>query len=829
LSIVDFLSELKQADIRLALNNGKLKVNAPTGALTNEIKVALKSRKQEIIEFLTTTEKSVASVIQVVSRDQLLPLSFAQQRLWYLAQLDPMSVAYNMPIAIRLKGQLELKIFQLVIEEVVRRHESLRTTFNISADGEPHQVIQDAGHWIIDIETAEQEEAVIDVKALANEEARKVFDIEHGPLFRVRLVALRSDDYLMLASMHHIISDGWSINVLIREIGVLYAAFLKGAPSPLPELVFQYVDYASWQRKHLQGERLGAQLKYWTDLLAGAPNVIGLPTDRPRPAVQTDNGARLPIVFSVELTNRIEMFARSQELTLFMVLMASYQILLSRYAKENDICVGIPVAGRSNQDTEGLIGFFVNALITRIDLSGNPTVSEFLGRVKALVLDVFAHDEVPLNMILDELEVERSLSYSPFVQVGFQVQSFDSSATQADEERKMSAELKRLTNLEMEMVRTDKIPSKYDLILSLNKVNVDGGSKLVGYLDYNTDLYDLETVSSMMSQFQCLVAEIIVDTNQPVQNLKLVSDGALYSALAIDPNLERIRPVAANQRALVLDSLLHPKTIQNSVGYYVEIFHQLDVTAMGKAAQAVGDHNEILRSRFVTCDLPYADDLYQVVAVAKKLQINVIDLRSKNVKPNEYIRSVIYQPYDVINDDLVTFTIAQFGEKHFAVVIAAHHSVMDGVSMYAHLDYLLECYKNDCTQISTSKQYSDYVEYDRAVMDRRTVLDYWKMKFLDVEPLGFSIPADKVEYPQQSKDQIANILQSLPMFEVREQLEIDDGHADAIRLFCKANDCSLSNYFKVLYGVLIRSYCRPDNDFHIVKLIFSFSTSLSNS
>ena len=863
MTIVDFLSELRLADIRLSLNNGKLKVSAPAGALTGEIKAQLKARKQEILDFLAAVDsssvissgadpqdpssilsflKSAALISAKLTADEadktgLFPLSFAQENLWFLYQMNPLSTAYNMPITVRLRGQLDLAVFERVIEEVIRRHENLRTTFAETDDGEVYPVIHESTSWKLEVDDSvfsslgsdDLSDQCIDqfINECIEQEVQRPFSLEKGPLFRLRLIPLHSKktedpqdecDYLMLAGMHHIVSDGWSINVLMAEIGALYVAYLQHQPSPFADLPIQYSHYAQWQRQRLQGELLEGQLGYWTKLLDGAPSHIGLPTDRPRPAVQTDNGARLPIEFSTALSARLDRFSQDQGLTLFMTLMAGYQILLSRYGGEEDLCVGIPVAGRRQQETEGLIGFFVNALITRTDLSGNPSVRDYLARVKGLVLDVFSHDEVPMNTVLDALKVERNLSYSPLVQVGFQMQRFDASANETDMQNQMMAELKRLTNLEMEWVTAKKMPSKFDLILSLNQTKTEQGDQLTGYLDYNTDLYDEETVVAMMQQYHHLLEAITQDLDCPIHHLPLVSKDRLYALLGVDCNQETILPVTANQRGLIVDSLLHPDTLQNSLGYYTDIFQEVDQDIFAKAVQGVTDQHGLLRTRFLSCDLPYLDDVVQIVAAEKKTKFTFTDLRHESVTPQDYIDSVIYKPYDILSDDLLAIELVQFDEAHFVVICAAHHALLDGVSLYAHLDAVIEAYLGD--QIKTedsiegqfeSHSFENYLAIDNKIMDTQRVVDYWIAKFSTVDPLTIPFPLESSSLEPSPLDQ------KTTGSEVRELLTIDPLHVKAMREYCEGVGISVSLYLKALYSILVKTYCATESDFHLYE------------
>ncbi len=335
------------------------------------------------------------------ARDRELPLSFAQQRLWFLDQLDPGSSAYNMPLAVRLHGAVEAGLLERIFNEVVRRHEVLRTSFAAAA-GEPHQVIAEELEVplpVVDLERLAAGDREGEAEHLAAAEARRPFDLTAGPLVRFALVRLADDEWVVMATMHHIVSDGWSMGIFLRELATLGGAFSRGESSPLAELPIQYADFAHWQRQWLAGEVIEAQLGYWRERLAGAPPLLELPTDRPRPAVQTFRGRHLGMALSEPLSGALARRSREQGMTLYMTLLAAFKILLSHLTGQEDIVVGSPIAGRNHNEIEELIGFFVNTLVLRTDLSGAPAVRELLVRVRETALGAYAHQDLPFEQL----------------------------------------------------------------------------------------------------------------------------------------------------------------------------------------------------------------------------------------------------------------------------------------------------------------------------------------------------------------------------------------------------------------------------------------------
>ncbi|MGZ3461589.1 MAG: condensation domain-containing protein, partial [Archangium sp.] len=353
-----------------------------------------------------------------------LPLSFAQQRLWFLDQLEPESPLYNLPAAIRLEGTLDLAALRHGFQELVRRHESLRTTFRSEA-GQPLQVISPSLSLpleVVDLSGLPCEQREAELRRLAQEDAQRPFNLSTGPLLRTHLLRLSDSEHVLLLNLHHIISDGWSTGVLVRELAALYEAHLQGNSAPLPELMVQYADYAVWQRQW-QSEVLEQQLSYWKQQLAGVPQALELPTDKPRPPVQSYRGAQFPVQLSKDLSEALKAFCQREGVTPFMALLASFQLLLSRYSSQDDVSVGAPIAGRQHAELEGLIGFFVNTLVLRARFAAVSSFRALLHQVRESTLDAFAHQDVPFEKLVEELRPPRDLSRSPLFQVMFALQN----------------------------------------------------------------------------------------------------------------------------------------------------------------------------------------------------------------------------------------------------------------------------------------------------------------------------------------------------------------------------------------------------------------------
>jgi amino acid adenylation domain-containing protein len=436
----------------------------------------------------------------------VFPTTFAQQRLWFLEQLQPGGTSYLVPWSLRISGRLNASALEQSLHEIVRRHEVLRTTFSWK-DGMPVQVIAGALSVplpLLDLSSATTPEE--EAHRLAREEARKPLDLENGPLVRAKLVRIAPEEHVLLLTMHHIVFDGWSRRILVRELAELYDAFCSGLPSPLLPPKLQYADYAVWQRKHLQGANLEKQLSYWRQQLAGAPATLDLPTDRPRPALQTFNGARLPLALPKELTDRLSAYSREQGATLFMTLLAGFQLLLSRYSNQDDIVVGSPIASRNRAEIEEMIGFFANTLVLRTKFPEGLRFKDVVAQVKETALGAYAHQDVPFEKLVEELRPERDLSQNPLFQVMFSLQN---SPRQAFE----------LKGLKLSLMDMTEAAAKFDISVFLSE-SPDG---VGGRFEFNTDLFDVETIQRMIGHYRVLLEAAISSPEMKVSQLPLLT------------------------------------------------------------------------------------------------------------------------------------------------------------------------------------------------------------------------------------------------------------------------------------------------------------------
>ncbi|NPC52754.1 non-ribosomal peptide synthetase, partial [Corallococcus exiguus] len=436
------------------------------------------------------------------------PLSFAQQRLWFLDRMEPGTTLFNLPAAFRLRGPLDVKALGRAFNALVERHESLRTRF-MEQDGQPVQVAEPSLALALapeDLTGLPLEQREEQTRKRMAEEARRPFDVTRGPLLRTRLLRLSPEEHVLLLTMHHIVSDGWSIEVLIREVGVFYESFVAGTAPVLPALPLQYADFAR-QQQGREGEPLRRQLDYWKARLSGAPQVLELPTDWPRPAVQTFQGAELRVELPAALVEQLKALGRRSGATLYMVLLAAFQTVLHRYSGQDEVCVGTPSAGRSQAELEGLIGFFLNTLVLRTDLSGEPTFLGLLGRVREAATGAFDNQDVPFEKLVEELQPRRSLSYTPLFQVMLILQKPQGRP--------------QLGGLALEAIKSTAGRSMFDLTLSLVEVERGG---LVGHVEYSTDLFEEATIARLTQHLRTVLEAAVARPEAPLASLPLMPE-----------------------------------------------------------------------------------------------------------------------------------------------------------------------------------------------------------------------------------------------------------------------------------------------------------------
>ncbi|NJL21960.1 MAG: hypothetical protein HC895_15975 [Leptolyngbyaceae cyanobacterium SM1_3_5] len=491
MSIAEFLVELHRLDVQVSIEGDRLRCSAPEGTLTAELQQQLRDRKSELLAFLQEVRSCSAESISPAVPKPLYPLSFAQQRLWFLYQLAPDNPFYNVPAAIWLRGAINALALERSFDAIVRRHTALRTRFAV-IDGQPMQQIlleMPIALSLLDLRSIPLTERAAVAQQFAAQEAGRSFRLGDQPLVRVTLLQFDSAEAMLLLTMHHIVADGWSLGVLMRELGIAYAATVEGRSPDLPLLPIQYTDFSEWQRHRLQGDFLESQLAYWRSQLQDLPT-LALPIDRPRPAVQSYRGATVPLHYAPEIADGLTNLSQQAGASLFMTLLAAFAVLLHRYTEQTDIAIGSPIANRDRSELEGLIGFFVNSLVLRVDLTGNPTFRELLDRVRDVAIAAYAHQELPFEKLVEELDPDRDLSRNPLFQVAFALQNAPMQPL-------------NLPNVTLEPAPLQAQTTRFDLEVHLweplhglhSLWQAEAG--LSGFISYSTDLFDRATIDRL--------------------------------------------------------------------------------------------------------------------------------------------------------------------------------------------------------------------------------------------------------------------------------------------------------------------------------------------
>lgn len=743
-------------------------------------------------------EQSDVLPIVAVERGAVSPLSYAQERLWFLNQLEPDNPIYNIPTAIRLYGTLDADVLAQSLAALIQRHESLRTSFELAENAEgagatPSQRIHASVNWQLQrLNLSKQPQGVreTEVERLALMAAQTVFDLQQGPLFQASLVVLGPQEHVLLFTMHHIICDGWSIGVIIREMATLYRAFLQGEPSPLKPLPVQYADFSYWQRDWLKGEILAAQMRFWKQSFADAPPYLSLATDRPRPEVQTFNGAHHRFQLTDTQSAAIKQLATNHSCTLFMVLLAAYQLVLSRHAKQTDICVGIPIAGRNRTEIEGLIGFFVNGLGMRTNLAGNPRVSELLERVKDVALAAFANQDIPFELLVEELQPERNLSYPPLAQVGFALQNAPHGAVE-------------LPNLIWQPIVVETHTSKYDmtLICSESKGIIDA------VVEYNTDLFDASTIARFVNHYQNVLTAMVANPDAPLTSISLLAENELYAELGCDQaEVEQILPLTTTQRELYLEMLLNPESRYSSLGYAFELPQNIDIKLWKETLQRLSDYQPVMRTRIVGSQQTYLDDAYQCVYKCVPVKWYHWNWEGKTLSdPDLYqqISDLVYRNWDIHGEALLYYGMIHLAGDRIINFFSSHHILLDASGGMSQLEQAFGLYEAAINEVPFKQApavFDRYIAYNLANFERIETRLWWQEQAQTLEPLDFPVVG--------GQEQVAKVLTQ----------QIAPNHWQEIRKLCRSQRITPAIYFRALYALLLRTYCRAEKDFVIYEV-----------
>jgi amino acid adenylation domain-containing protein len=760
--------------------------NPTVAGLSETIEAALQSGR-----------KSRAPSIEKASRSEPLPLSFAQQRLWLLDQLNPGEGAYNMNISLRLKGSLNKFVFERSLNELIKRHEILRTRFE-SPDGIPIQAVDPA----LEINLQERDlrdlpEAEREAKALrlTNGEAQRPFDLARGPLIRAMLLRLGEQEYVQLVTLHHILSDGLSNQILARELTAIYEAFSKGLPSPLPELSLQYADYAVWQRNWLQGEALDEELAFWKRYLGTTPPDMKLPTDHQRPTRPTFNGATKSFALSPDLTVQLRSLSRSKSSTLYMTMLGAFAALLSRYTNKEQLLIGSPITGRNRPELEELVGFFVNTVVFRADLSGNPSFHQLLDRTREAALELYAHKELPFEKLVEALQPERDLNSNPLFQVMFAF-----------------GDMSKTHEVNLEFTTSNFGGGNDGAILDLILTVIDTGEGLICNLNYNTDLFEADSIVTLAGNYQSLLEAMVANPETLVREVSLSipdrgsdppeepartnerkdaisgestrrarvnarksrlspdkqamlrnrlrgeSSGKQASDLIPKRPLEEPAPLSfAQQRLWFLDQLEPGSPLYNITSAF-RYRGELDAQALARSVNEIIRRHESLRATFVmNGKAPYQRVTPELALTIPSTDLCDLSEAEQEAEVQRCIAAEARKPFDLSTGPLLRLHLLRLGQGKHVILMTIHHIVSDGRSMDVLAGELTTLYRaytqgNESPLPELTVQYTDYAHWQRRWLQGETLneqLAYWKHQLRGELPT-LDFPTDRPRPDRQT-------------------------------------------------------------------------------
>ena len=743
-------------------------------------------------QFSTPLPKIESSITR-----QNLPLSYAQQRLWFLSQMDPNSIVYNMPAAIRLTGKINKEALEESLAELIQRHEILRS--NMCSDaGEPILVIHEQIKTPLQfIHASSQEE----LQSLSLKDASTPFNLAEDALLRCSLISLNDGEHALVINMHHIISDAWSIQILIKELAMLYIGNAHQQFIRLPDLNIQYADFSQWQRNWLQGEVLDQQIGYWRKTLAGAPELLSLPTDFSRPDVQSFKGKLFKGEIDPSLVEKLKQVSQHNQCTLFMTCLSAYALLLQQHSKQNDICVGIPLAGRSLEGVDQLIGFFINALVIRNDLSANLNLKELLAQTKQQVLAAFAHEHVPIEMLLNELDIERSLAYTPIAQCAFNMITADNSINEIFD----SANLP----ISMELIETEQVVAKFDMQFSLLEFE---GSINVS-IEYASDLFTEETIAAFYHGYIYMLEEMCSNNTFSIYQLQ--------KEFNLDKSQAYITALPPVIEDMYLGTVARPDTLENSMGYGLDLPIDINEVLWQQALTEVAQQHSMCRAYIAPNSVSQSESSLSLRQLEKNIdlavfhvqppetfsigaQFELIDFSDEPITLDE-IRKLAENnsnvPYPAGAQLLIQYRLYKLSESHYYFNMTCSHLISDGLSALNHAALLAKQYENllapQPVVIQKDDAFPAYIQQSLQTFDLHSSLIFWQERLAGVEGLSC-----------RALNEDTQILKTLPLTE---------DHFIAIKQFCKQNVITPAIYFKAIYAILIKLYTRTESDFTITE------------
>ena len=794
-TIENFLSHLRSLNIKLTDDGGRLRISASKGTLTSELRDEIVSRKPEILAFFEKTRldaRSAPSPIQNFPRDKDLPLSFSQQRLWFFdQQMDGKTPVYNETRALHITGNLDISVLKQAIDEIVDRHEVLRTFFP-TKDGLPVQrIVSDMSVPlpVTDLQHLSEDEQSEVVQQLITENARRLFDLSRGPLFRVALLHLGESSDVLIIMTHHILVDNWSMKILMRDLLKLCETISLGKPSPLPELSVQFADFACWHREWVTGDLFESQLDFWKKQLADAPPFLELPTDRPRPPVQSYRGCIEHVKIGAELAGKLRALGEDSGTTMFMTVLTGFAILLSRYSGQDDILIGSPIANRYHKEAEFVVGMFVNNLVLRTDLSGNPSFREVLDQVRKVTYEAYQNQDLPFEKLVEVLDLERNPSYTPLIQVGLAWQEMPV---------ERPAEV---PGLAITSIKVEHNTAKTDIILFTE----DTDRELLGMIEYNSDIFDGSTIRRLWEHFEILLENMAENPEQRVRMVPLFKQEIADSLGIPVSRIERLSPLTPTQRDIYLDYMIDPDTTLYSVAGSVDLGTELDNDLWHQAVSMVVKQDDILRTRFCF----YKHEPLQFIDRECPVHFEFIDLTDTlaNNFEEKVIKEKIFVKYDINNNQLYNNILIKYPNGHYTAIIAVCHILFEGYSGKLLFERVGSVYET-LSQGQTCEQkkppsFYDYIPDSLNSFDSKEILQYWHNSLNNVAAFEFQTKTDG-----ENKRRYQTV--SVPR-----------DHLEKIKIYCKSKGYNFAVYFRSLYGILLSRYFDGAEDSVVYELLSS--------
>ncbi|MEM8593466.1 MAG: amino acid adenylation domain-containing protein [Pseudomonadota bacterium] len=760
-----------QFEVELQLND--LFTSATIDALARII-----DQKQADGEFIIPS-------ISLADRSHTLKLSHAQEQLWLVEQLHLGISAYNMPVALQLKGEIQLDSLEYALQTICQRHEVLRTQFLTDEDGQPFQFIQPSAPSPLieyhEVDGLSHDEQMRHAHQVAQHEVDTPFDLTQAPLARIKLIKYTSDHSLLLMTMHHIVSDGWSLNIILHELFESYQAHQSQRPVQLPTLNIQYADYSMWQRAWL-AQSAQPQIDYWLTQLKDAPHILRLPTDYPRPAEQTFNGMLHRFTLDASMRTQLETFSSKHNATLFMTLLLGYSILLSRFAQTRDVIIGSPNAGRTHVETEHLIGFFVNPMILRLNTE-NQRLSDLIQHTKDTVLNALANQQVPAELIIEQLKIPRHPSYPPIAQVGFALQNLGNAHSEI---------LNRFESLEISQLNPNQCIAKYDLTLFFFEQN----GELHGAFEYNSDLFTPETLDNLSDQLSNIYqAMSTLNNDQYIDQIELSTSEQLFKRLQLDDaEYESCHPLPATMQDFYLNALINPDTLSNNIGagYFTDSEH-FNLESYSQRLKDTVKHYSVLRGKLIPADNMSSDSAYLAIRHDADIALNYFDVSDQQMSDDDvitYARKECLTKYNLDDDELIRVYVLKLNQTRHYHFLAANHILIDGMSGIL----LMKHAANERT-VAADDNFLSYVQYSRARYDQPETLQFWKQALSNHQIIH--------KHPSQE----SGLVQSSHVF--------DESLTKAIKKHCFNQRITPQILFKSVYGLLIAHYYRCEQDFII--------------